>query len=225
MSVETTLLNEIDRALGQAMSPSLTSASAVSDLFEAYVLTLVIEAARIEGATVSYQDRFGNPVICFVYRTSPGHIYSTAHQYTHALIEFPGKSALEAHTGVRVTGISKVLHECDVSVVRHDEAVTCRTNNVPPRSNKVEICVECKFYSDSLPLNLARAFVGLAADLSTSYCFFVYNNRSATVEQFLESRLRNKNNWEHEIVPSKPVAVARLQNQFQSAFKSYKARR
>jgi hypothetical protein len=223
MPIRPALLGEIQAALGQAITPNLTAASAVSDLFEAYVLGLVVRAAQFEGASVEYRNVSGSITSDFVFRTSPGHIYSTARPYTHALIEFPGKPALEAHVGVRVAGKSQVLHECDVAVARHDEAETCRRNQVPPRSSKVVLSVECKFYTTSLPLNLARAFVGLASDLSTKDCYFVYNTSSASVEQFLTRRLTYRHRWEHQIVPNSTIAVSRLQNLFQDTFKNFKA--
>jgi hypothetical protein len=223
MPVRPSLLSEIQSALGQAITPNLTAASAASDLFEAYILGLVIEAARAEGASVSYEDVRGNTPITFVFRTSPGHIFSTTHPYTHAMIEFPNKPVLEAHIGVRVAGKSEVLHECDVAVIRRDEAVTCRRNGVPPRSRRVVLAVECKFYSTHLPLNLAGAFVGLVSDLSIQDCYFVFNISSDSVEQFLARRLRYRNRWEHQIIPSSAVAVSRLQNLFQDTFKIFKA--
>ena len=60
MTIPDDLLNEIENILGSAISPSLTTASDTSDIFEAYVFSLVLEAARTEGATVTYRDVFGN---------------------------------------------------------------------------------------------------------------------------------------------------------------------
>ena len=146
MAITDELLNAVIAALGAAVPPTLTSASAVSDLFEAYVFTLVVRAAQAEGATVSYLDVNGAAAQAFLFRISPGYICSKTHPYTHAVLAFPGREPLEAHVGVRVAGKSGVLHELDVCVLRQSEADTARQNQVHPRSAKVVIGVECKFY-------------------------------------------------------------------------------
>jgi hypothetical protein len=221
MPIKTDLLNEIRTTLGTSITPSLTSASAVSDIFEAYVLSLVIQAAEAEDATISYQDVFGNVPTNFVFRTSPGYIFSTAHPYTHAIITFSNRPPLEAHVGVRVVGKSRVLHECDVAVMEQAEAETCRQRQVPPRSSKVLIAVECKFYSTPLQLYLARAFLGLASDLSVKEAIFVTNTSSDSIEKLLSGRGQR---WEHKLTPSSAKEVLRLKHEFQNAFKTYKAK-
>jgi len=156
-----------------------------------------------------------------VFRTSPGYIFSTAHAYTHAIITFPNKPPLEAHVGVRVVGKSRVLHECDVAVIEQAEAETCRQRQVPPRSSKVLIAVECKFYSTPLQLYLARAFLGLASDLSVKEAIFVTNTSSDSIEKLLSGRAQK---WEHKLTPSSAKEVLRLKHEFQNAFKTYKAK-
>lgn len=214
------LLLSIQTALGSSISPSLNSASDTSDIFEGYVFSLVIDAAKNEGATVEYRDVYGNSPFVFVFRTSPGYIFSRAQPYTHAVISFPQKSPLELHVGVRVVGKSGVLHECDVAVIEQSEAETCRRNQVPPRSSKVLVAVECKFYTTPLQLLLARAFMGLADDLSAKKVIFVSNSSSASVEKLLTVR---KHSWEHNLVPTADNEVSRLRHEFQAAFKAYKA--
>lgn len=69
------LLNEISLQLGHAINSSLTATSDSSDLFEAYLLSLVLRAAEREGANISYEDVHGNSSpTTFVFRTSPGQI-------------------------------------------------------------------------------------------------------------------------------------------------------
>lgn len=220
MPITDDLLSDVQAALGTAVSPALTSESAVSDLFEAYILTLLIRAARAEGATVTYFDAAGAPAQSFVFRTSPGYIWSTTQQYTYALLQFQGKEALEAHVGVRVAGKSGVLHEFDVCAIRQSEAELARQNRVQPRSSKVVIGVECKFYTTSLTLGLARAFIGLGSDVSTRNTVFVTNTESESVERLLTARGQQ---WAHRAVPASAIDVERLRNEFQSAFKYFKA--
>jgi hypothetical protein len=221
MPIKTDLLNEIQNTLGPAVSPSLTTSSDASDLFEAYVFSLAVQAAQTEGANISYRDVFGNVPTSFVFRTSPGYIYSTTQAYSHAVILFQNKPPLEAHVGVRVVGKSGVLHECDVAILEQAEAETCRQRQVPPRSAKVLIAVECKFYSTPLQLHLARSFLGLLSDLSAKDAMFVSNTSSISIEKLLSSRKRK---WEHNLVPSATLEVSRLRHDFQSAYKQYKAR-
>jgi len=220
MTILDDLLNQIANTFGSTVSSSLTSASDTSDIFEAYVFCLVLEAAQTEGAIIIYRDVIGNTPANFIFRTSPGYIFSTNQNYTHAVILFPDKTPLEVHVGVRVVGKSGVLHECDVAVIEQSEAETCRQKQVPPRSSKVLIAVECKFYSTPLQLHLAREFIGLTTDLSVTKPIFVSNSSSDSLEKLLSGRARA---WEHNLVPSATVEVMRLRHKFQDAFQTYKA--
>lgn len=222
MTIAQDLLAQIQATLSSAISPSLTTASDTSDIFEAYVFTLVVEAAETEGAAITYRDVDGNKPPVFVFRTSPGYIFSRNRAYTHAVIAFSEKLPLEAHVGVRVVGKSGVLHECDVAVIEQAEAETCRQRQVPPRPSKVLVAVECKFYSTPHQLNFARAFIGLTSDLSATQPLFVTNSSSDSLEKLLSERGRI---WEHNLTPSASVKVMRLRHKFQNAFQDYKARR
>ena len=222
MAIRADLLNEIRNTLGAALPPNLTSVSAASDIFEAFVFSLVIQAARAEGATVTYETVAGAAPTQFIFRTSPGQVYSTKESYTHAVVTFPAKPLLEVHVGVRFSGKSGVLHECDVAVVYRQEAATCRLNRVPPRHNKLWLAIECKFYGTQLPLGLARSFIGLVSDVSSRprECYFVSNTSSDSVQRLLAKQARQ---WERDIVPNSPVAVERLRNAIQGCFKNFKA--
>ncbi|MDM0112769.1 hypothetical protein QTI66_11470 [Variovorax sp. J22R133] len=216
------MLSEIKSVLGSAIAASPVAASALSDVFEAYVLILVIRAARAEGGKVSFVRRDGSPATELLLRTSPGFIYSTAQNYTHAVIEFNSRPTLEVHAGIKVAGKSRVLHELDVAVLDRAEAENCRLNRVSPRSSKVNVGIECKFYSSSLQLHLARGFIGLVTDLSVNTPFFVTNTTSASVEKLLSHRV--KHGWEHQISPAcKNTEVDRLVHALRSSFKNYKA--
>src|SRR5260370_42555614 len=98
------LLQAIQAGLGPAISPSLTTASAGSDIFEAYVLTIILEAAEAEGGAISFRNVDGSIPTIFTFRTSPGHIWWNNQPYTHAEIQFSNLPLLEAHTGVYVSG-------------------------------------------------------------------------------------------------------------------------
>ena len=53
MSIKDDFLKELKTTLTSAITPSLTTVSGVSDLFEAYALSLVLRAAQREGANIS----------------------------------------------------------------------------------------------------------------------------------------------------------------------------
>jgi hypothetical protein len=222
MAIRNDLLTEIQNTLGAATSPSLSTSSDASDLFEGYVFSLAVQAAQTEGASITYRDVNGNVSTNFMFRTSPGYIYSRSQLYSYALILFQNRPPLEAHLGVRVEGISKVLHECDVAVLEQSEADRCWRRLVSPRSSKVLIAVECKFYTTPLQLHLARSFLGLLSDLSAKDGLFVSNNSSNSIEQLLSGRKRK---WEHNLIPNATLEVNRLRHEFQSSYKRYKAKK
>lgn len=221
MTINPNLLQEIEAAISNVIGPRVASYQSASDLFEAYAFSIVLAAARTEGANIAYSDVFGRPAQNLVFRSGPGHIYSRVQPYTHAVISFPGKDPLEAHIGVRVVGKSRVLHECDVAVIEQPEADTCRLQRVPPRSNKILFAVECKFYSTELKLIMGRAFIGLTTDLSAKKTFFVTNTSSDSIERLLTERKRD---WERNVVPASTLEVGRLRSDFQHCFRDYMVR-
>jgi hypothetical protein len=220
MAITDELFDEIRGGLAIAVDPTLSSYAAASDLFEAYVFTLVLRAAQTEGASVTYRNPKGSVANTFVFRTSPGYIWSTSRPYTYAELNFPQSEALEAHLGVRVAGKSGVLHEFDVCVIRQSEAETARQNQVHPRSAKCIIGVECKFYTTPLMLALARAFIGLGTDVSTRNTIFVTNTKSESVEKLLTARDRQ---WANRVAPGATIDVERLRNELQTAFKYFRS--
>ena len=163
------LIDEIKRELRPAINPAITSRQSGSDLYEAYLLALIVRAARAEGATVTFRTLANGTPTRFVFRTSPGLITSTAQPYTFVHIDVGSRRGpLEAHLGVRVSGKSRVLHEGDVIVLLEAEAVRARSRNLAPRSHAVLFLAEAKFYACSMPLGLARGYMGLCADLSAA---------------------------------------------------------
>lgn len=219
MTIDPNLLQELETAISTVVGPGVGSFSSASDLFEAYIFSIVLDAARAEGANIDFREVSGNVPQRLVFRSSPGHIYSIVQPFTHAVLNFQRKNVLEAHIGVRVAGKSGVLHECDVAVIDQDEADTCRFQQVPPRSKRVLIAVECKFYSTLLQLNLGRSFIGFTTDISAKKTFFVTNTSSDSVERLL---MKRKRDWERNVVPSSNLEVTRLRNAFQQCFRDYK---
>jgi hypothetical protein len=223
MAIPDDLLTDIQAALGGAVVPSLNASSHESDLYEAYVFSLVLGAAQAEGATVSLHCVKGGVPNPFVFRTSPGAIWSRHRNYGYAVLDFQSCPPLEAHVSVRVSGHSQVLHECDVSVIRASEADACRNSSLrlSPRSAKVVIAMEAKYYQSDLGLHLGRGFLGLTTDLSADNAMFVMNCTAESVESLLAHK---KKQWDHHIVPNRPCEVARLFHAIRIAFKNYKAK-
>lgn len=235
MAIEITLLNEIQStlvSLGGLITPDLAPSSAPSSIFEGYVLSLVLRAADLESADIDYRDVESRRPNRFVFRASPGYIASRKRPYTHAIIAFPNKPILEAHVGVRVAGVTGVLHQCDVAVMKQEEADRCRAESRPgqggqpgywvsPRQTELVLAVECKFYGGAdLDLDLARSFIGLVSDINRPSFHFVSSTSSNSVETLLTKK---KKNWEHNVVPASTKEVTRLLNAFQTAFRNFKA--
>jgi hypothetical protein len=221
LTVDQTSLSQIEAAIAAVLGPNVQNSSNASDIFESYIFTILLDGGRVEGGRISFRDVFGNVPQRLVFRSSPGYIFSTMQPYTHAVIEFDGKPSLEAHLGVRVAGKSDVLHECDLAVIDQVEAETCRRERVSPRSSKVVIAVECKFYATSLQLGLGRSFMGLVDDLSAKNPIFVTNSSSESIEKLLSRRRRN---WERNVNPSSSTEVSRLRHFFQESFKKWSFR-
>ena len=216
------LLNDIQVALGASIVPSLNAGSREDDIYEAYLFTLVLRAARSEGGTIAFRCINGGTPNPFVFRTSPGYIASSTQNYGYAEIGFPGCFPLEAHVGIRVSGKSNVLHECDVAVLLKSEADLCRAgpDRVAPRSAKVILAIEAKYYSASVPLGLGREFLGLTRDLSTRNAFFVVNRDAGSLKKLLTHK---REMWEHNITPAQSSMLDRFAGVLRTAFKDFKA--
>ena len=222
MPLRPQLLAELQAAIGNAMMPNLTVTSAGYDLFEAYVFGLVLQAARSEGATVTFLDVHGNVPTIFTLRTSPGHIWSTANDYCHAVIDFPNCPLLESHVGVYVSGKSKVMHEIDVLVLYQQEAEACRQNGVMPRNSEVVIGIECKFYSAAnLNIGLGRGFLGLCRDQQGSNYCFATNTTSSSLSKLLSY---HKMKWRDRVTPNSSNDVTVFKSSLQTMFRNYRAK-
>lgn len=217
MPVREDLIDEIEASISAAAGLKYNVPAETNDVYENYVWTLCIQAARSKGATVSYEDVYGGRPSALVFRTTPGNIYSTAHPYTHAILDFAGCPMLEVHVGIRVTGKSRVLHECDVAVVYRDEAELCRQEGVHPRAARVFIAAECKFYGSAIQLHLGRGFLGLTRDIHAKERYFVTNARSASVAKLIRY---HQSEWDFGVVPRAPESVE-LRTRFSRAFRDF----
>lgn len=187
MTTADDLLRELRTHLGAAVS--YTTASQANDIYEGFLFSLVVATARKSGAVIRYEDVRDNRANGLIFRTSPGRLYSTRRNYTHAVVEFGIAPPLEVHVGVKVEGSSGVEHECDVMAVDAEEAALCRREKTSPRATKCLLVIECKYYTAHLPLGQARGFAGLSADMGTrAHPIFVANIGSGNVTKYLTGR-------------------------------------
>ncbi len=219
MTSKSDLLQEIQLVLGAAINPRLSTRDEASDIYEAYLFALIVRAAELEGGQVDYRSVSGGKPTEFVFRKSPGYIHSIRQPYTYARIDFGAQSGpLETHLGVRVSGKSRVLHECDVLVLPEAEAIRCRSRGLAPRSHTLLLAVEAKFYASSLPLGEARGFVGLRTDFSAELSCLAANVQGQEASRLLDARAPYH---EVELVPGS-MAVDRFVPRVRSLFAAYK---
>ncbi len=208
MTSNVDLMNEIKRNLTSAVVPSLTSANNAHDLYEAYVFTLVLKAARRAGYSVRYErinSVQSGPQSTFFFRTSPGHIFTATQPYGFAVLVSNGFPRFEVHLGVRVLGKSHVSHECDVLIIDRKTAEACRERRRDPRHSRASLAIECKFYSSSLPLGQLRGFLGLSLDLGAAKTMLV-TNVEANISMARYLRTHKRWSTDRLIPPSHNVA-------------------
>jgi hypothetical protein len=226
VALDPQLISSIEQSLAASISPLLAPPSQGADLYELYIWSLLIEAARAEGASVEFRDVHGELVSSnFVFRTSPGRISSTFRPYTHAHIAFDQCPPLEAHIGIFVSGKSKVIHECDVAVTYADAAATCRTEEVHPKSTQLLLSAECKFYVQStMGVGLARSYLGLVSELKHSHreSYSVAVSESNSVEKLFA---HHQKDWETGVAPNDVKGrPQRLRASFEKTFRDFKLR-
>lgn len=184
MASDPDLLAAVASGLSVATSLGYDSQSAAHDLYEAYVLTLLLEAARGDSWNWVLRDQSCNITKHAVFRKGPGRLPTG--NFTHALLTRPDKQSLEAHIGVKVRGKSNISHEFDLLVLPSSAAQACRTSGADPTWQTVRGHAEAKYYAGDLPLPLGRAAVGLERDCSLSGKSVVVTNQNGpTVEQLV----------------------------------------
>lgn len=197
--------------------PVSTSGQA-NDAFEVYALSLVLQAASQEKATISFQTVNGTKDPSkLIFRSSPGRIYSIADDYAHALIHFDNDLVFEAHVGVYVEGLAGVVHECDVLVIGAGEGDFCRRNFVHPKKNHTVLTAECKFYSGNLGISLGREFLGTTIDLGKEDRFFLSNRDGKTLDRVLAHHKRQRYLG---LTPLNPDTELQTISQFRTAFRN-----
>jgi hypothetical protein len=227
VSINAALLQSIRLRLGRGINPSFGTATHVADIYEAYIFSLVIRAAINEGAVpeqggcLMFHDPNDQPTSDLLFRRSPGQIYASTQAYTHAVVAFFGKPALEVHVGIKVMGRLKVARECDIAVLYRDRAIACRAQRRIPKASEIVMAIECK-HIENLDLDAASEFLGLTSDLRVKEAwFFVASGDSDGVARMLAN---DRKEWHHNVVPGASNNVNRLIYALQNSFKNFKAK-
>jgi hypothetical protein len=212
------LREELPRALPSALTVDGPSPTAGNDLYEAFLFSLVLKAARSEGYAVSFADSSGRMPTEFRLRRSPGRLSTGT--FTHAILTLPNtrKVPLEVHTGVAVIGKSKVAHEADVLVLRASSAQRCRQLRIDPSSREALLVVEGKYYTTPVTLGTGRQFLGLDVDLSAKTKVLAATVTSLSVVNLLEGRSKQ---YEVGVLPGRKPERD-IQERFAIALRSYR---
>lgn len=161
--------------------------------YEAYVLSLCVEAVRRAGGTAVLTGiKSGANPSPVVFRGAPGSMASRNQNFAYADCELKGKR-FEIHADVEYQGTSGALHEIDISMCSKDHAKAVRNTNGTPRTdgNKLLVALECKFYESTPGVTLGRTFVGLVADCGTlRFDAFVANLPSDKLKMYFSMKSR-----------------------------------
>lgn len=215
------LLNAIRATIPAAIHPVLTAGPDGSDLFELFLATRVASVARTASASVHYEDSAGVTVSNLHFRTSPGP-FLPPNPYTHFVLDFGGGHGLELHLGARIVGRAGVANEYDLALIHRSAAERCRQRRIPPKTGKVEWVGEAKFYSNTLGIGVARAFVGLARDTTAKQraTLLTSNSLSCDAAKLLAGHnLR----WDELVVPGS-AAVAGFDERIREVLRVFRAK-
>ena len=169
--------------------PFILRRNAADAAYESYVFMLVLRAISQANGQVTLRSIVnpGGAPATFVFRGSPGYIFSDEFDYGYAACTLGGRP-FEVHIDVRHFGSSRVLHEIDVSFIDGPEAVRCRARSEHPSSRRTHAAFECKFYGDTLGIALIRTYVGLTVDIGgLAISRFVSNASSQTIARYCTS--------------------------------------
>jgi hypothetical protein len=160
-------VNALKAALGTGIGHALSAASNGADVYEAYLMAIVLNAATDIGMSIALEDTSGATQTTLTLRTAPSSI--TSGSFTHAVLSGPsGAEVLEVHTGVYVKGTSGAFHECDVVILKREAGVRCRKPpHSDPHSSAVVWAMEAKFYvAENVGIAKAREYFGLNLEMS-----------------------------------------------------------
>ncbi len=172
------MISAVEQALS-VLEPNYRGEATESDLYEACLLAILVEAARDAGGTIFFTIDGTRSAPLLHFRRSPGNLWIG--NYTYIVASFPNSpKILEAHLGVYVAGASGVAHECDVALIDQLEANRSRAGGVHPRRRGLVASLEAKHYVASPGIGVGRGFIGLAAELGQKKCSLGFPARSSS---------------------------------------------
>lgn len=192
MTSITDLENAIDNLLSLSSTGTILHLNSHTPerAFEAYIFSLCSKAVKNLGATATLTGSQSGPNPSIViFRGSPGNIWSTSQDFCYLDCTLNDKS-FEVHVDVTYEGRSGANHELDVSIYSKAQADTARSHRVFPKMQKSLIgAIECKFYTSTPGVSLARTFVGLLTDCSSGKKFkaFISNQATDGLKKFLST--------------------------------------
>jgi hypothetical protein len=190
--------------------------------YEAYVLSLCVEAVRRAGGTAEIigitSGPNPNPV---VFRGAPGSMASTNQDFAYGSCVLKTKR-FEFHVDVEYQGTSGAPHEIDVSMCDKVHADAVRNTNGTPKAdgNKLLMAFECKFYENTPGVSLGRTFVGLISDCGALRLKgFVANLNSDKLGLYLSKSRRPQPFL--GIVPTDPASEERFIRNVEQALRQW----
>lgn len=223
MTTKADIKKEIDRLLGLAGTSHILTLNSdtIERAYEAYIWGLCKRAVEEAGGSADLRGILsgGNPNP-IVLRGAPGSMASSMQDFCYIDCQLNGKE-FEIHLDVQYEGASGASHEIDVSIYDHASAEAVRATRRLPKSSKLIMAIECKFYMASIPsAALGRGFVGLVKDYpGTRMNAFVSNKATENLDKYFT----NKTNIEPftDLDPSKDAAADRFVRNIEQALRKW----
>lgn len=214
---------EINRLLNLASRSQILTLNSdtVERAYEAYIWSLCKRAVEEAGGQAFLTGiNLGNNSKKIILRGSPGSMASRMQDFCYIDCQLNGKE-FEIHLDVQYEGSSGASHEIDVSIYDHASAEAVRDNGGLPRSGKLIMAIECKFYTASVPsAALGRGFAGLVKDYpGTRLNAFVSNKASKNLDKYFT----NKSNIEPftDLEPGQSAAADRFVRIIEQALRKW----
>lgn len=212
------LIAAVERVLSE-LDSVYSSGASESDLYEAALLGVSVQAAEAAGGTCLLTENGRTLSSSVRFRRSPGNLWMG--NFTFARASFPGSPRkLEVHLGVYVVGSSGVPHECDVALIDHEEAERSRRGGVHPRRSGLIGSIEAKHYARSPGIEIGRGFLGLANELGARKCALAFPARRSDSLATLISRKPSE--FFDEMIPDSPASV-RMRSHLDQAIRNWLA--
>ena len=187
------MLNDIKNCLRNLGGKTSLTRNSTDKIYEIYIYACVIESLKKIHANLEIRDKNDDPTSNLIFRLKPGLIYSPSNSSGFIYVEYKSRN-YEIQCGLRVSGVSKVLHELDVCIIKRHEAERSRNNRRNPMQNSIIFLAECKYYGSTLPLKIGREYLGLCKEFGARIKSIVSNVESENIHN-LVTRHREKENF------------------------------